>query len=118
LANKELILFGRWYIVDSITVVVHLLPTFILITPVLAFILLEHVLYSPFSLIPEQYIITQEDVTENYWQLPIKLYNESIWIYSILIMVVEYSVYSIMDLFFYYISMEFPQENSFRKVQT
>jgi hypothetical protein len=66
------------------------------------------VLYSPFSLIPEQYIITQEDVTENYWQLPIKLYNESTPIKIILMLVGVYWSYSIIDLIYYYISMEFP----------
>jgi hypothetical protein len=29
-----------------------------------------------------------------------------------------YWSYSIIDLIYYYISMEFPQENFFRKVQT
>jgi hypothetical protein len=118
LANKELILFGGWYLVDLITVVAHLLTTFILITPTFAFTLLERVLYSPFSLIPEQYIITEEDVTENYWQLPIKLYNESTPIKIILMLVGVYWSYSMIDLIYYYISMEFPQENFFRKVKT
>jgi hypothetical protein len=118
LANKELILFGGWYIVDSITVVAHLLTTFILITPPLAFTLLERVLYSPFSLIPEQYIITQEDVTENYWQLPSKLYNEITQIKITLMLVGVYWSYSIIDLIYYYRSMEFPQVNFFRKVKT
>jgi hypothetical protein len=104
LANKELILFGGWYIVDLITVVLHLLAIFILITPAFAFTLLERVLYSPFSLIPEQYIITQEDVTENYWQLPIKLYNNGLMFIALGV----YSLFSIIGIIYYYIYMEFP----------
>lgn len=117
LANKELILFGGWYIVDSVTVVAHLLTTFLLITPAFAFTLMERILYSPFSLIPQQYIITQEDLLFNYWLLPVKLYNESTPIKIILMLVAVYWSYSIIDLIYYYISMEFPQENFFRKVQ-
>jgi hypothetical protein len=45
-ANKELILFGGWYVVDTVTVIAHLLTTIVLIMPSFSFTLLERVLYS------------------------------------------------------------------------
>jgi hypothetical protein len=117
IANNELILFRGWWLVDTITVLAHFLTTIILIVPLFGFTLLERVMYSQFSLIPRQYLITMEDVYPNFWSLPMKLYIESEWIKCILVVIMIYWGYSIIDLVYYYISMEFPQENFFKKVQ-
>lgn len=41
LANQELILFGGWYLVDTLTVVAHILTIFLLAIPLIGFTLLE-----------------------------------------------------------------------------
>lgn len=63
-----------------VTVIAHFVTTVVLIVPLFGFTLLDKVLYSPYSLIPGEYIITIEDVLQNYWVLPMKFYNESQWI--------------------------------------
>ena len=49
-----------------------------------------------------------EDVYPNFWSLPMKLYIESNWIKCILLVIGIYWTYSIIDLIYYYMSMEFP----------
>lgn len=80
----------------------HFVTTIVLILPLFGFTILEKILYSQYSLIPAEYLITLEDVKLNYWLLPIKLYNESSWIKNILILVAIYWIYSIIDLIYYY----------------
>jgi len=57
-ANKELIMFPGWMIVDAFTVLFHILTILILMAPVLGFFLLENILYSDFSLSPDKDLIT------------------------------------------------------------
>jgi hypothetical protein len=40
IANAELILFRGWWIVDTITVILHWITTILLVTPLFAFTLL------------------------------------------------------------------------------
>jgi hypothetical protein len=39
-ANKELILFRGWFLVDTITVILHWITTILLVTPLFSFTLL------------------------------------------------------------------------------
>ena len=57
-ANKELILFPGWLVVDIFTVLFHIIIIFLLMVPVLGFFLLESVLYSSYSLSPDKKLIT------------------------------------------------------------
>lgn len=45
-ANKELILFGGWWMVDFFTVIAHFITTVILIIPLFSFTILEKILYA------------------------------------------------------------------------
>lgn len=103
LANKELILFGGWYLADSITVVAHLVSTIVFIIPVFGFTLMERILYSPFSLVPLQYLITSEDLLHNFWLLPFKLHHESTMIKIVILILLIYWAYSLVDLLYYYL---------------
>ena len=57
-ANKELIMFPGWMVVDTFTVLFHIITILILMAPVLGFFLLENILYSDFSLSPDKDLIT------------------------------------------------------------
>lgn len=57
-ANKELIMFPGWMVVDLFTVLFHIITILLLMAPVLGFFLLENVLYSDFSLSPDKDLIT------------------------------------------------------------
>lgn len=67
---NKLILYGGWYIEDIFVVLAHIVSNLILILPLFSFTLLEKVLYSKYSLIPESNLITIEDITNNFWILP------------------------------------------------
>ena len=43
-----------------------------------------------------------EDLTQDYWLLPIKLYYETGWIKSILIAIASFCMFFLIDLFYYY----------------
>ncbi|KAM3146575.1 hypothetical protein pb186bvf_001544, partial [Paramecium bursaria] len=88
-----------------------------MIIPLFSFTVLERVLYYPYSLIPINNLISKEDIFHNIWLIPDKLQQESTWIRNILILIIIYWIYSIIDLIYYYINMDFPQEKFFSKTQ-
>lgn len=117
-ANEELILYNRWYLFDILTVLVHLVFLFILPIPIIAVIALSRIYYAPYSLIPDKYLITvydfyflfmfilncfsSEDIVDNFWVLPSKLFYEEADIHYIIFGILIYWVISIMDLIYYY----------------
>jgi len=101
-ANEELILYNRWYLFDILTVLVHLVFLFILPIPIIAVIALSRIYYAPYSLIPDKYLITIEDIVDNFWVLPSKLFYEEADIHYIIFGILIYWVISIMDLIYYY----------------
>lgn len=58
IANRELINFHGWMVVDAFVVLFHIFVILILMSPILAFFLLEKVLYGQYSLLPENQLIT------------------------------------------------------------
>ena len=103
IANREIILYPGWFISDFFTVLFHFFTTIILIIPLFSFTILEKILYYPYSLIPSNNLISQEDIFHNIWLIPDKLSQESAWIRNILILVMIYWIYSIIDLIYYYL---------------
>ena len=57
-ANVELILFSGWYLVDTFTVLAHILTILILAVPLLLFTLIQKTQYSIYSLLPAYHLIT------------------------------------------------------------
>ena len=103
-----MILVRGWQIQDMIIVSAHVLCILLLGMPLLAMLLLERVEYSPFSLIPEQFIITREDIVSNIWILPDKLLYEESWVKSTVGIVLVFWALGFLDLLVYYFFLSFP----------
>jgi len=76
---------------------------------------MNRVLYAPYSLSPDDHLITEEDFFQNFWIVPIKMLNDTPQIRMLAYIVIIFWIFSFIDLFYYYTYMDFPQENFFLK---
>ena len=103
--------------VDILTVLAHLLSIVVLCLPLVGFVLLQRTQQAPFSLIPQSKLITREDLLQDYWLLPVKLYYETGWIKPILAAIAIFCTFFLIDLLYYYLNMQFPQEKFFESTK-
>jgi len=89
-------------------VVAHIISIIILASPPLGIAMLYRISYSPYSLLPGQFLITSDDLFYNFFELPYKLYYEEVWMKHTVFGILCFWAYAILDLMYYYISMEIP----------
>lgn len=117
MATVGRLLFKGWQFWDTITVGLHFIMGFLVVAPLVAYVVFCESEYRQWSLKDPSSLLTFTDFIYKPTQIIFNLYNTFSWNLGLVVLSNLFLLTTIFDHMMYYAFMDFPQDKSFKKIE-
>lgn len=118
MATVGRLLFKGWRAWDALTVLLHFVMGFCLVAPLVAYVVFCESEYRQWSIKDPSSLLTFTDFVYKPGRIIFNLYNTFSWNLGIVLLSNIFLATTCFDHLLYYAVMEFPQDRSFKKIET